>query len=59
MTSIKTAATSKDDVLTDSELDAVAGGLLPTGEDFIRAAAEILSVPPPPPPRWDGWPIGW
>jgi len=52
----KTNDTAATRVLTDSELDTVAGGLLP---NLNRVVAEILSVPPPPPPAWDGWPIGW
>jgi hypothetical protein len=44
MTSIKTAATSKDNVLTDSELDTIAGGLLPTGEDSTSGDTRQILV---------------
>jgi hypothetical protein len=49
----KTNDTAATRVLTDSELDTIAGGLPPTGEILI----EILRVPPPPPPAWYLWPI--
>jgi hypothetical protein len=49
-----------DSELTDSELDTIAGGLLPNLiSTMAQTMAQILSVPPPPPPAWDGWPIGW
>jgi hypothetical protein len=50
----KTNDTAATRVLTDNELDTVAGGELP---NLNRAVIEILSVPPPPPPAWSVWPI--
>jgi hypothetical protein len=50
----KTNDTAATRVLTDNELDTVAGGELP---NLNRAVIEILSVPPPPPPAWSLWPI--
>jgi hypothetical protein len=57
MTSIKTTATR---VLTDSELDTVAGGAAATcSPDCIPGKILSDSPPAPPPPTWSGWPIGW
>jgi hypothetical protein len=50
---IKTAATSKDDVLTDSDLDAVVGAAVDVSAIFRSKIENILGGighPPPPPP---------
>jgi hypothetical protein len=55
---IKTAATR---VLTDSELDTVAGGEVSLVDAMSAYFHAIFNPPPPPPPppSWSGWPIGW
>jgi hypothetical protein len=56
---IKPAATSNDDVLIDSELDAVVGGDVSLTEAMAAYMHAIFNPPPSPPPAssWSLWPI--